>query len=359
MQKKVLLTTTTSIPNYEIVESKGIVFANVVLGTNFFSDFAASFTDTFGGTSDTYQGKLDKIYAGVTEKLTKKVLDLGCNAIIGFKIDFDEISGKGVSMFMVNAIGTACKVKSTSNNLKRNDGLTIDIEDLENAVQKYKIIEEIKSKQTPRISDDTIEYLLEHPIRDISDELLDYYYTVKIVGYGTGISAGGAYVQDNSSQRIRSNINFINQYIRLILDEEITDKIYALYLENNIYLQIIEECQIFDSKHVLLIAEKDPYKALPLLGIKKESYSKDDAIYFKQIANKYDNLPDRGKFELSRGGIFSKGQKQFVCEAGHTNNEDVEFCEKCGKNIKGLTKEDLQHINDLKIMAKVLEEYFK
>lgn len=83
------------------------MFANVVLGTNFFSDFAASFTDTFGGTSDTYQGKLDKIYNEVIEKLSKKTLAIGCNAIIGFKIDFDEISGKGVSMFMVNAVGTA------------------------------------------------------------------------------------------------------------------------------------------------------------------------------------------------------------------------------------------------------------
>ena len=41
MKKDILLSTTASIPNYEVIESKGLVFANVVLGTNFFSDFAA------------------------------------------------------------------------------------------------------------------------------------------------------------------------------------------------------------------------------------------------------------------------------------------------------------------------------
>ena len=34
MKKDVLLTTTASIPNYEVIENKGLVFANVVLGAN-------------------------------------------------------------------------------------------------------------------------------------------------------------------------------------------------------------------------------------------------------------------------------------------------------------------------------------
>jgi hypothetical protein len=37
------------------------------------------------------------------------------NAIIGLKVDFDEISGKGKSMFMMSALGTAVYVKYDSN----------------------------------------------------------------------------------------------------------------------------------------------------------------------------------------------------------------------------------------------------
>ena len=357
MKKDILLSTTASIPNYEVVESKGLVFANVVLGTNFFSDFAASFTDTFGGTSDTYQGKLDKIYNEVIEKLSKKTLAIGCNAIIGFKIDFDEISGKGVSMFMVNAVGTACKAKQIISEKVASNGVLLDEEDLENAVLKYKVIQSIKDKKSAIISEETKDYLNDHPTKEIVDELLDYYYVVK-VSNGGGYVTGGVYVEDEAPKRVASNIKFINQYIGLIIDDEVIDKVYSKYSENSTYVEIIEQSNLFDSKHVLQIAEKDPYKALPLLGIKKSSYSKEDIGFFKQIVSKYENLPNRGAIEMSKGGMFSKSQKQYVCEHGHTNDEDVVFCKKCGKNIQGLTKDDIEHINDLKLKIEALENYF-
>lgn len=357
MKKDILLSTTASIPNYEVVESKGLVFANVVLGTNFFSDFAASFTDTFGGTSDTYQSKLDKIYNEVVEKLSKKTLAIGCNAIIGFKIDFDEISGKGVSMFMVNAVGTACKARQITSEKAASNSMLLDEEDLENAVQKYKVIQSIKDKKRVVIPDDTKDFLLDHPTKEIVDELLDYYYVVK-VSNGGGYVTGGVYVEDEAPIRIASNIKFINQYIGLVIDDEIIDKVYSKYLENDSYIEIIEQNRLFESKHVLQIAEKDPYKALPLLGIKKSSYSKEDIDYFKQLVSKYDGLPNRGTIQTSKGGMFSKSQKQYVCEHGHTNDEDVVFCKKCGKNIQGLTKEDIEHINDMKLKIETLENYF-
>lgn len=56
----------------------------------FFSDFAASFTDFFGGRSGTYQNKLELIYNEATKELKEKAEALGANAIIGFKIDFDK-----------------------------------------------------------------------------------------------------------------------------------------------------------------------------------------------------------------------------------------------------------------------------
>lgn len=358
MKKDILLSTTASIPNYEVVESKGLVFANVVLGTNFFSDFAASFTDTFGGTSDTYQGKLDKIYNEVIEKLSKKTLAIGCNAIIGFKIDFDEISGKGVSMFMVNAVGTACKAKPINSDKTASNGTLLDEEDLENAVLKYKIIQGLKNKKTAIISDDTKDYLFDHPTKEVVDELLDYYYVVKVSSSSSGFATGGVYVADETPKRVASNIKFINQYIGLIIDDEVLDKVYSKYSENSTYVEIIEQSHLFDSKHVLQIAENDPYKALQLLAIKKGSYSKDDINYFKQIVSKYENLPNRGAIQMSKGGMFSKSQKQYVCEHGHANDEDVVYCKKCGKNIQGLTKEDIEHINDLKLKIEALENYF-
>lgn len=356
MKKDILLSTTNSIPNYDVIESRGLVFANVVLGTNFFSDFAASFTDTFGGTSDTYQSKLDKIYSEVINKLKVKVTDLGCNAIIGFKIDFDEISGKGVSMFMVNAVGTACKAKPIQTPKVTHSSDYLDVEEMEIAVKKCKIVKSIKSKDNPRISNEAIEYLLDYPTKEVVEELLDYYYVVRVTD-GT-ITVGGQYVVDGTSARVQSNVRFINRYIGLVIDGEVIEKVYAKYLENDTYFTIIEENNIFDSKQVLRIAENDPFKALKLLGVGKNSYTKEDIGYFKQIVSKYENLPNRGSYGMSKGGLFSKSQEIYVCEHGHENEKDVEFCKNCGKNIQGLTKEDLQRINDIKLKIEVLEKFF-
>lgn len=357
MKKNVLLTTTTSIPNYDVIESRGLVFANVVLGNNFFSDFAASITDTFGGTSDSYQGKLEIIYNEVISKLTNKAFDLGCNAIIGFRIDFDQISGKGMSMFMVNAVGTACRAKPSPIEKRDNNDPFFDKKDMEIAIKRHRILENVKSRKEPVLSEDAINYLLDYPTNEIVEDLLDYYYVVKIEG-GNGHIAGGMYVADNTPTRVSTNVQFINQYIGLVLDECVVEKVYSRYADNEVYYSIIEQNNIFDSKQVLQIAEQDPIKALKLLGIGKESYSKEDIGYFKQIVSKYENLPNRGSIEMSKGGMFSKSQKQYICENGHTNEEGFEFCKKCGKNIQGLTEDDLQNLDNLKIMITVLENHF-
>ena len=111
MRNKVIITTTNSIENTEIEKYIELISTNVVIGTNFFSDLGASLTDLFGGFSDSYQTKLQTIYKVALDDLKNKAGNIGANAILGLKIDFDEISGKGKSMFMISAIGTAVIIK--------------------------------------------------------------------------------------------------------------------------------------------------------------------------------------------------------------------------------------------------------
>ena len=108
--KRLLISTTNIIENAEILEYKGIVSSSIVTGAGFFSDLAAGFTDFFGGRSESYQNQMYIIYQEALDDISLKASRTGANAIIGFHIDFDNISGKGMSMFMVNVIGTAVKV---------------------------------------------------------------------------------------------------------------------------------------------------------------------------------------------------------------------------------------------------------
>lgn len=105
-----IITTSPIIENRTITEYLGPIISNDVLGVNVISDSIASFSDFFGGSSGTYRSKLDDLKRAVLNDLRSQALDQGADAIVGFNIAFNEISGKGKQMFMATATGTAVKL---------------------------------------------------------------------------------------------------------------------------------------------------------------------------------------------------------------------------------------------------------
>ena len=61
-RNNILITVTNNLEGGTIEKYIDTICSNVVVGTNMFSDFAASFTDFFGGFSGTYKSKLELIY---------------------------------------------------------------------------------------------------------------------------------------------------------------------------------------------------------------------------------------------------------------------------------------------------------
>lgn len=55
-------------------------------------------------------------------------------------------------------------------------------------------------------------------------------------------------------------------------------------------------------------------------------------------------------------GLFGKEQEAFICQNGHKNNKDKEFCSICGKNIKGLSKNEVDKIEQFRNKIKVLTD---
>jgi uncharacterized protein YbjQ (UPF0145 family) len=105
-----IITTSPVIENRTITEYLGPIISNEVLGVNVISDSIASFSDFFGGSSGTYRGKLEDLKRTVLNDLRSQALSQGADAIVGFSIAFNEISGKGKQMFMATATGTAVKL---------------------------------------------------------------------------------------------------------------------------------------------------------------------------------------------------------------------------------------------------------
>lgn len=106
---RIVVSTTPSLEGWSINQYLGVVSAHIVAGTGFLFDILGSFSDFFGGRSHAYQGQLDSIQVEALDVLRTKAQQVGGNAIVGVRLDHDEISGKGKQMFMVTATGTAVR----------------------------------------------------------------------------------------------------------------------------------------------------------------------------------------------------------------------------------------------------------
>jgi len=356
MKHDILITTTNSIEGADIEKYIEIISTNVVIGTNFFSDFGASLTDFFGGFSDTYQNKLLDIYNIAIDNLKKKAKNIGANSIIGLKIDFDEISGKGKSMFMISALGTAVVVKYKTNNItnikdENLSNLTISYHDLNNEVTRLQIIEKIKNKILPTQED--WYFLLNNPIVEITDFLLDVYISIDPLNI------------DNKSQIQKNLFENIPLYIKLI-DKDVSLNLLYEKIEKNskTIVELLMKNRLFNTEKIKgLIRNGYLISAVECLKIDKDNYVDTDINEMKELILLFENLPDLGKIELSKG-ILSKSSEIYICPNKHKNNLNEKFCKHksedyvldCQQNIKGITEIQTKDIEVFKLKTNTLEK---
>ncbi len=101
-----IVTTTNTIEGQQIIEYKGIVTGEAIMGANVFKDFFAGVRDIVGGRSAAYERELRKARDIALEEMMVTAQELGANAIIGVDLDYETV-GSGGSMLMVSASGTA------------------------------------------------------------------------------------------------------------------------------------------------------------------------------------------------------------------------------------------------------------
>ena len=352
---KFLITTTPVLEGYSIKRYLGAINTNIVLGTNFFSDFAASFTDVFGGTSDTYQGKMDLMYDKAKKQLIKKAQTLGGNAIVGFSTNFDEISGKGKSMFMLSVSGTACIVEYP----QKEDTVSemsngVDSYEYECEIKKQDILQKIKDIPNSLVENDW-NFIMEHLDNDIIEALVkDQYVREDIEGRQKIESLLSAFEYDDVVNMVYPL--YMNPYIKkrqYVYGPDVSDEKEVDVSEK--YVGMINNCKLFNATQISKLIDNDVNKAIDILNSTKPYYTLEDINEMRLLCEKFDNLPDVGHKEVSKGGMFSKEKEIFVCQHGHKNDADREFCETCFENIKGIQKRKIDKIDDYKKKVEILE----
>lgn len=337
---RVIVTATETIQGATIDKYIDTICANVVLGSNAFADFGASFTDFFGGRSNIYEGKLALIYEKAKKALVQRAQVMGANAIVGFKVDFDEISSQGKSMFMVAASGTACKVNYSENEIKAGSVSGIRLkerEEIEKAIADLRMLG-VGSRNPQRAEQwSKWEFLevVEEPTVEFAELLTEVYHHA-----GT----------DEKRSLIEACLSKLDYDV-------LCDIVYRRYEEDTFLYFLIKRVSLFNPTKVLDMVKRGKVReAASILNISKDAYTMDDLKVMKEIIYSYDSLPGKWNREIVKGGFMSKDKEVHVCMCGQKNDLENEYCVKCECNTYGLTSKDVNMVNKFKQRVEILEK---
>ena len=350
----VQLFTTPIIDGMPIEKYYGIVTANQVAGTGFFTDLTASFSDLFGGNSGAYRESMNGLCRDVTERLKEKAAELGANAIIGVSIDYDSISAKSMSMFMVSIQGTAVRIADNDSAPHESKENEVSWEELNLAYHKRKINRKIESDEP--VTDEEWDFVLKNDVLELTPSLYQYYQKCNADPKVESSNSGGTY-GDLRPLWATSGVSNFKKYLSKL---DYKDAIKYVYENVYDFKEIITSNKLFNASNILNIAKEGKLDiAISLLSVEKSSYNIQDLAEMQELSKYFENLPDVGKKEEVKGGLFSSGGMKFICSCGTKNEISSEYCSGCGKNIKGVTREEQQTINYYIELVQTLTEILK
>jgi uncharacterized protein YbjQ (UPF0145 family)/CDGSH-type Zn-finger protein len=340
--KDILVITSSSTDGLKVKKYLKPVSAHIVAGTNLFSDFLGGLTDVFGGRSDTYQKQLTSLYNEAIEKVKLAAYEIGGNCIVGLSIDMDEISGKGKSMFMLTAIGTAIIIEKDVTEKIFIEKTNVKFENV--AVDKIDILRTKKSiikkanLDNLNLDDATWNFITTNQVDEVFTFLLK-----KLIAID-----GDKF--NNGSNEIFHKL-FVG-YIDALPEQKKMDLLYdGIQEEKNYQIQfrlsnIINELNLFDySKCMELLKSSDfdiQKVGLKVSGFDKPFYNKQDKQDLQTILDYIkETFIERGTRSTKKQLLSSKDKEVWICECGKTN-DNYTYCTGCMKDIYGFKESDVQ-----------------
>jgi uncharacterized protein YbjQ (UPF0145 family) len=338
--RDVLVTTTSSLDGITIKQYLKPLSAHVVAGTNFFSDFFASFSDFFGGRSGSYQKQLSSLYNEAIEKLKIAAYEAGANCIVGLHIDLDEISGKNKSMFMLTAIGTAVIIEAHEKKQKVENSLKFDnvsSDKLQMLIKKNEVIEQAEQKKL-EIDDNTWDFIIQNHVYEVYEYVV-FKFKKSIEAYNENPNG-----YNDFRKKLVSYIDCLPDENKALLVHktiaETDDEKLALRLT-----EIVGELQILDLQRIDDFLNSESFdkqkRVTRLLCYDKPFYNKSDIEYLKKILDRMNNIfVERGTRIMKKQLLSSKEKEMWTCECGKLNDIDS-YCSNCFKDINGFSASDV------------------
>lgn len=326
------ITTSNSFENSKILKYYTPITASVVVGTNIFGDISASISDLFGGRSESYEKRLKSIYLQALNNIEQQSLKIGSNGIIGLKIDYNEISGKGMQMFMVTITGTPVMLNLISDEVNADSISMINGELIELKIKAKRLIDSNNGQNIQNFSSTSLTI--------ISNSALPDYLQI-VVPWLNELNFSSNHVEE------QNRIEAIIKYLENIPLDDFKSAIYQHLFTSNSK----------NSKHISKLVEKrdaidynlinDHLRQLGgssvdllLLNSKKSFYDAKDLTLLNDIIDKFDNyfpILSQEREEISKG-LFSKDVvKVWDCSCG--KKVSGKRCGHCDKDVFGYTSD--------------------
>jgi uncharacterized protein YbjQ (UPF0145 family) len=354
--KDVLVITSSSIEGYKVKKYLKPVTAHIVAGTNLFSDFLGGLTDVFGGRSNAYQKQLQSLYNEAIEQVKYAAYQLGGNCIIGLSIDMDEISGKGKSMFMLTAIGTAIVIDEEYNhksNLPNTDDNfeIVSLEKLDYLRNKKKIIE-LANSDTLVLDESTWDFIITNQIDEVSQFLMKTFSFL--------VSKDLEFPESTKTTFFKWHFS----YIESLQEKNKIDLLYnAIKVEPNDVTafklsKIIDELNLFDFNRIMELLNDNSFqiqkRGLLIATYDKIFYNKKDIEDLKNIKDFIQAIfKERGTRSMTKQ-LLSKEKEIWTCECKATNDIGT-YCNSCFKSIHGFKKNEMGPFEAIDIISRKIE----
>ncbi len=354
--KDVLVITTSSVEGLRIKSYLKPISAHIVAGTNLFSDFFGGLTDVFGGRSNSYQKQLTSLYNEAIERVKFAAYEIGGNCIVGLSIDMDEISGKGKSMFMITAVGTAVILEKEvsekapiSQPLEKFENVGVDRINILRT--KKEIIEKANSSKLI-LNDETWNFITANQVEEVFPSILKKFAVVI------------ANEQMDSEGFQKFNKLFVD-YINNLPEERKLDLLY-----NNIkneqseqiafkLIEIIKELNLFDFSRTIDLLNNSEFRikkrGVRIASLDKSFYNKQDEQDLKVLRDYIkENFGERGLRSLKKQLLSSKEKEVWTCECSKTNDIDS-YCSGCSQDIYGFKEHETNPIKVEKYLQQKIE----
>jgi len=310
--KKILVTTTDTLYGWEIVNYIKPVYSNLIVGSNFFRDIGASFTDFFGGRATLYEKNIQLLNEKAVDMLSAKALELGANCILGMKVDIDEISGKNMQMFMVTAWGTAVNARNSNNPSNNVSTKEIDKEKINEQANIIRLAS-ASLKENFKLTLKDLQIIVDTRSPEFKDILFEKFKKISPANYSDG--------EYNQISKL------YNEYFA-VLDQSLSIPIIYGGLMNepndnltDRLLKIIKENDLIDYQSIrqLLDGNRNTQKlALKILQNDKSYYSANDIDGLAQIITHVNNaFPQLSTAGVKRAFYHPRKKKRGCVNVEH------------------------------------------